>query len=331
MNKEKAKEISIEVVTEALGGVFSHKGRANEFWYFSPFRPSEKTASFRINKSTNRWYDFGHTKPSYSAGKAGIGSGGDAMDLWCDVNFIDRRTGMKEALRYLEKFASHSSTDFMFAKTERPKELLQQPEPSRFKIIKLHDNIFYPQLKDELARRCISAKTAASYLKQVFLQDAENPDRKINGFAWANDKGGYEVSIPNLQKGSNFKTAIAPKAITTVEGEDLSKAAVFESMWDFLTHLEMQKLTVPHCLTYVMNSTKMVSELIETVIAQKDTLKTAILYSQNDTAGTNAMHEIAAALEPHGFEIGTMEQSYSGFKDLNDWYINSKNTQAPRT
>ena len=33
----------------------------NDYWYISPFR-DEKTASFKVNRSMNRWYDFGDGK-----------------------------------------------------------------------------------------------------------------------------------------------------------------------------------------------------------------------------------------------------------------------------
>src|SRR6478735_9663934 len=30
----------------------------NDYWFISPFR-DEKTASFKVNRALNRWYDFG--------------------------------------------------------------------------------------------------------------------------------------------------------------------------------------------------------------------------------------------------------------------------------
>ena len=33
----------------------------NDYWFISPFR-DEKTASFKVNRNLNRWYDFGEGK-----------------------------------------------------------------------------------------------------------------------------------------------------------------------------------------------------------------------------------------------------------------------------
>ena len=297
-----AKNIPIQTIVEHLGGTFSHKGKAGEMWFYSPLRPTEKTASFRINEHTNKWYDFGHVAASHNIKTVAIGAGGDVIDLWCDCHFTDRREGVKAALKALEQFVYFVNSGMVYVRTNKTPDPSEPVQP-RFQLLKLHEQIFYPQLKDELARRLIAKETAAPYLRQAFIQDTKNLTRKMNGFAWFNDKGGYEISIPNPKRGSNFKTAIAPKSITTIEGKDNTRAAIFESMWDFLTHLQMEKTFIPDCTTYILNSASLAFEAANATINRKDTIKTVTLFMQNDTAGINAMHQITAALEPHQFEI----------------------------
>ncbi len=42
-------------------GYKSQKIRNNDHWYLSPFR-NEKSASFKVNKKLNVWFDFGEGK-----------------------------------------------------------------------------------------------------------------------------------------------------------------------------------------------------------------------------------------------------------------------------
>lgn len=314
-----AKNIALQAVVEQLGGTFSHKGRTGELWFYSPLRPTEKTASFRINEITNKWFDFGHAAPAYTSKSGAIGAGGDIIDLWCDCHFIDRREGVKQALKGLEKFANFVSSGMISSHAHTKHEPVEPAEP-RFKILKLHEEIFYPQLKDELARRKISKETAAPYLRQAFIKDTKNPTRKINGFAWHSDKGGLEISIRNHNTGRSFKTVIGPKAITTVQGLNTQKVDIFESVFDFLVHLQMHQTTRPDCLTYIMNSALLTSQIVNKLISQSDTIQTIHLFMQNDPAGQKALNQITSELEPYPFTIG-VKDFYQGYKDVNEWYI----------
>src|SRR5215217_7987752 len=98
MQIKDAKNIPLAQLVEHLGGKYAHTDRNKQHWYFSPFRPNEKTPSFKINEPRNTWYDFGHANPQ---GK----SGGDPIDLWCDYYGKDRLSSLKEALAALAVFA----------------------------------------------------------------------------------------------------------------------------------------------------------------------------------------------------------------------------------
>ena len=55
MNTLQARDISIEKVLQNLG-CEPTKNTETESWYLSPFR-TEKSASFKLNKKLNRWFD----------------------------------------------------------------------------------------------------------------------------------------------------------------------------------------------------------------------------------------------------------------------------------
>src|SRR5436853_6196032 len=57
---EEVKNTDIVDYLSALGFKPSKVSR-NDYWYILPFR-NEKTASFKVNRSLNRWYDFGDGK-----------------------------------------------------------------------------------------------------------------------------------------------------------------------------------------------------------------------------------------------------------------------------
>src|SRR4051794_923694 len=54
---EEVKNTDIVDYLSSLGFKPSKISR-NDYWYISPFR-DERTASFKVNRSINRWYDFG--------------------------------------------------------------------------------------------------------------------------------------------------------------------------------------------------------------------------------------------------------------------------------
>ncbi len=310
MNIEQAKAIPLRQIVEHLGGRFSKQGRGKDAWYFSPFRPDEKTASFKINETRNTWYDFGHSPLHISK------PGGDGIDLWCEFNGLNNRSQIKEALEGLASIGVTPSRLITLA--QQQKRDTTAPQPPRFKLLKLHDRISYASLKEELTRRKISLKLAHLYLKQAFLQDTENPERKINGFAFANDKGGYEISTPQPHKDASFKIAITPKYPTTIQGKDQTRISLFEGFWDFLSWLEMNKWEVPPHIVCVLNSVSFIQQAAE-IVTKQGTIKHASIYFDNDEAGFQATNKLALLLENNNVEALDLCSLYWPQIDLSDY------------
>ncbi len=87
MTIQEAKEIDMVDYLSKLG----HdpvKISGNSYWYLSPLR-EEKTPSFKVNRQTNRWFDFGD------------GRGGNLVDF----GILYNRCSINRFLRTLD--ASH--------------------------------------------------------------------------------------------------------------------------------------------------------------------------------------------------------------------------------
>ena len=320
MNISEAKQIPIKLYVEALGGRYSHTDRKGELWYFSVFRPDEKTASMKINEATNQWHDFGL---STTFAHNHQGSGGDIIDLWCDYHFKDRRLGISDALIGLKSFTQNNLVaERIFTEKPTVKPIIKKTEP-RFKILKIMDRITNNGLKEELQARRISPKLANEYLRQGYILDTAT-QKKYTAFLFENDKGGYEVSIPNPKKEESFKTCIGPKSSSRILIEDDKHSAnVFEGFWDFLTWCEFKQILKPENHTYVLNSTSLVGEVCKKIIAYKDTIDYVFLFMDNDEAGYQATHALAKNLVQEEIKVASLEQFYSGYKDLNEFWTKS--------
>lgn len=317
MNIQEAKQIPLQVVVERLGGRYSHTDRRGDFWFFSPFRPEEKTASFKVNAKYNTWHDFGLA--STFAHKM-QGSGGDILDLWSDYHFRERRSGTKQTLQELASFSTTGSQIEMPKRHQRKEKLTEQNLAPRYKILSQSAKFTHPGLLDELGRRRITKQLATVYLKQGHILDTVS-GRRYYGFLFENDKGGYEVSVPNPHRNECFKTCIGPKASTRImSGDDIDAADVFEGFWDFLSWLHMKAVLQPINHSYILNSTSLVGEVCDKLIAFKETVKHVFLFMDNDDAGFQATHAIASNLESSDFALGSMEQVYSGYKDISAFW-----------
>ncbi|WP_374949574.1 toprim domain-containing protein [Mucilaginibacter sp.] len=325
MNINQAKNIPIEKLVEELGGAYAKTDNKGDKWYFSPFRPDEKTPSFKINVKQNTWHDFG-LSGTFAHQKQN--SGGDILDLWCEYHMKDRRTAIREALQALSEWAPISNNSPRLQTQPRKQSEIVRDQTPRYSILKIADLITFAGLKDELERRRISLKVANLYLKQGYILDTVT-NKKYNGFLFENDKGGYEVSIPNPVKQECFKTCIGPKATSRIltNSNETNSADVFEGFWDFLSWLEIKAVLRPINHAYILNSTSLVKEACEKIISFKETVKYAFLFMDNDEAGYQATHAIAEQLED--FKVGSFEYFYEGYKDLNEFWIEGKISDYP--
>lgn len=322
MNIAQAKQIPISELVEHLGGKFSHATRSGEQWYFSPFRPDEKTASFKIDEKKNQWHDFGLVGNN----PTGQGSGGDIINLWCDYNQHDRKD-VKLALQWLEGFSGRvvaKNTKQATHGQDKGQQVTskQVAAGERFKLFKKPGRIYYDSLKAELSRRAISQATALPFLNQAQIIDTQT-EKKYSGFAFENSKNGWEISIPNPAKQTNFKTCIGKKAPTYLTNVASNTFLVFEGFFDFLTWQEMQRHQQLEEKIIILNSLSFLREAVRTITDQKQFVVKIIEFLDNDTAGEAARVQFYDMLNTANMEAVSGNKLYKDFDDLNAWWMHS--------
>ncbi|WP_291034887.1 hypothetical protein [Dyadobacter sp. 50-39] len=154
--------------------------KGKNHWYLSPIREPERSASFRVNMSINRWYDYA------------LMQGGKLFDL------AERLFPNLDASGVVEKI----NCLFLFERQNHPATILSQPirqsvtekQPNIPAIIirdtkPLGNN---PAINGYLAARAIPLEIAHPYCKEVYYRTGDN-----NYFAagFENRSGGYEWKI----------------------------------------------------------------------------------------------------------------------------------------
>ncbi len=198
---EQAREIDmVDYLSKA--GFQPQRIRDHNYWYLSPLR-EERTASFKVNRKLNRWYDHG------------IGKGGNLIDF----ALLFHNCKLADWLRGLDAgFLPHT------APSERTAVLAE----STLKISGIK-KLSSPALLSYLQARNISFSTAALYCVEVAYR---YHGRTYFGIGFKNDAGGYEIRNPY------YKNSCSPKAITTIVN-NTQKLAVFEGFFDFLSFISL--------------------------------------------------------------------------------------------
>ncbi len=210
-----AKQLDMIAYLEQLGHVPT-KIRNNDYWYRSPLR-DEKTASFKINKSLNCWFDFG------------LGEGGSVIDFGikyfnCSVkDFLGRLNesngNVKQSVPSFRPVHSNLST--------------KEADESKIKILDVR-SLQSPTLLDYVKSRSIDMELAKRYCKEV---DFNLYCRTHTAIGFNNDTGGFEL------RNSYFKGSSSPKFTTLIcRNASYNELVVFEGFFNFLSHLTAQQV-----------------------------------------------------------------------------------------
>lgn len=333
MSFKSVKDIPLALVVEQLGGRYSHNGRRGETWWFSPFRPDERTASFVIHTSRNTWHDFARTEK--------VDAHGGIIDLWADFhnrNRSDTETRKQAWREIIERFGNAEISRLKTFQAQNiyksPKEHSDEP---RYKLLREPGRIWMKSFKEELSRRHLTLAAIEPYLKQAYIED-QHTQKRFNAFAFENDKGGFEISTYNVKTGYSFKNCIGPKSPTSYLSGNSDTALIFESFWDFLTWIEINKTTKSIYDFIIANGTGQSMAVVDIILNQQEVIKKLLIYQHNDisknettglTAGEQFTQGICDSVENHQITVGTMNEQYHGYKDLNEWWMNKKNTVSP--
>ena len=280
MTIKQAKELDLVDYLSALGHAPQRVSGKNH-WYLSPLR-QEKTASFKINRTMNRWYDFAD------------GRGGDLVDFGtlyhgCSVSDFLKMLSIPDlSAHQYQRQANDSSTG--------------DEELKKIKILSVHAVSSFPLVRYLQSRR-IPDTIASQYLKEIRYQIG---DKKFYALGFKNDAGGYEL------RNENFKGSSSPKDITFFDNK-AKDLAIFEGFFNFLSHRAMHyNQEAPASNFLVLNSTS----FFEKSIPKMQEHAHVHLYLDNDKTGQK-FTELALALDKQTFT--DERRLYQQYNDLNHW------------
>jgi hypothetical protein len=268
----------------------------NDYWYFSPFR-DEKTASFKVNKKFNVWYDHGLQK------------GGKLVDF--GVRFYNCTVP-----ELLYRLTQQNSLSFHQQKTpDRPASFSGAGEKEKIVVVDVRDPIKLLALQEYLQFRRIPMDIANRFCKEV---DFNLYERKYSVIGFQNSAGGYELRS-NIFKGSS-----SPKEVTLI-GKDFSKEiAVFEGFMDFLSYQTI------HHRKFIMLPKQQPNFLVLNSIGFFEKMKPRLeqhpsihLYLDRDNKGLEITKEVMSFNRKYRDESSI----YQNHKDLNEYLMDQNPEQ----
>ncbi len=209
---EQANQLDIVDYLEKLG-YKPQKMRGNDYWYLSPLR-DEKTASFKVNRLKNLWYDHG------------IGKGGTLVDF----GKLYFQCTVKDLLIRLQD-------DKGISVSFHPQKNIVAGERKEYsneagKITIISDAaIDNPVLKNYLAQRKIPSEIANKYCREICF---EINGKKHLAIGFQNRGGGYEL------RNHYFKGSSTPKKPRLIQQPAAGELAVFEGFFSFLSYEAMK-------------------------------------------------------------------------------------------
>lgn len=256
------------------------KIKGTDYWYLSPLR-KEKTASFKVNRKINRWFDHG------------IGKGGNIIDF--AILYFNCTIGV---------FLQSLQSNFYFHQPANTSKHFNQPNESEKIIIREIKSLQHVVLIRYLHARHIPSEIAFQFCKEICF---EFRGRSYFSIGFLNDAGGYELRNPY------YKNSNAPKGITTIKNGSV-KIAVFEGFFDFLSFQVLfsseELSTWDYC---ILNSLS----FFEKTISFLDRYSSVHLFLDRDTSGQNCSRK-AIRMNTRYRDESLM---YRGYKDLNEWLV----------
>ena len=313
MRADQAKTISISAYLAHLGSnpVRSRKN-GTELWYHSPIRKGERTASFKVDATLNKWYDHG------------LGEGGNTLDLAIAIHGVS----VRDALALLERtglfHGISGATGRAMAGMPSPEQQKlthvrdvvaakrvadeKEKQDVALKLLKAVD-VRHPALLEYLADRTIDQQIAQKYLREVHFTNADG-SKKFFALGWpVGDGQSFEV------RNKFFKGLVGPdKTITHLEKAGSDTVLVFEGFFDFLAYLTEQGAHQCQSAVIILNSTSQKTKAAAAIL-EAGYLK-ALLYLDNDDMGNASTVYFEQTLQ--GLEVVDGRSAFGRAKDFNE-------------
>lgn len=247
---EQARELDIVSYLSSLG-FEPQKIHCQDYWYLSPLR-SEKTASFKVNRKLNGWYDHG------------IGKGGNLIDF----GILFHNCTIGELLRSLNGHLS-----FHKRPLPHPDKKMDEVRVIIKEIRPLHSMVLIRYLHS----RKIPLKIAERFCREISF---EMDGKLYYSIGFPNDAGGYEL------RNSFCKNSSSPKDISTIKN-GATKVAVLEGFFDFLSLVSILPERDFNKWDYCILNSLSFFEKAKPVMDQYLSIH---LFLDNDKAGQNCSH-----------------------------------------
>ena len=280
-------------------GYHPQKITGHDYWFISPLR-EERTASFKVNRQLNAWYDHG------------IGKGGNLVDF----GILYFNCTVKEFLQYLagQKILIPSFFHRPIVNNNLSvvhHNLADEKKESRFsKIVVIETGPLQQKtLLHYLDKRHIDLDIAKQFCREV---NFELYGKKRTAIGFENNAGGYELRSPE------FKGSSSPKT-TTFFNQEKNELTVFEGFFNFLSYQTIatdQSLPLTNFL--VLNSLSFF-EKEKTAMENHDRIH---LYLDRDDAGKNYTHMAMQWSEKYTDQ----SHRYQPYKDLSQYLIENQKT-----
>lgn len=208
----------------------------NDYWYLSPFR-EEKTASFKVDKRKNVWYDHG------------IGRGGRLVDFGtlyfnCSVAELLNRLSQFQNVPLPSFHQQNSPDNFRKLSIVKAGEKKEQRDDAKIIVLETRPLTEKPLL-EYLQKRNIPIKIAERFCREV---DFLLYGKKQTVIGFQNNAGGYEL------RGPHFIGSSSPKDTSFLDNEK-ENLSVFEGFFNYLSYQtihQQQKIQLTNFL--VLNS-----------------------------------------------------------------------------
>ncbi|MEO6730737.1 MAG: toprim domain-containing protein [Ferruginibacter sp.] len=251
------------------------KIRNQDYWYLSPLR-QEKTASFKVNRRLNRWYDHG------------VGKGGNLIDF----AILYHSCTITELLQSLQGYYPLHAPSFQQNKPiihDNPVEVLGEYTISSFALISY------------LEERRIPYLIAARYCREIRY--------KLNGkiyysMGFKNDGSGYEL------RNQFYKNSSCPKGMTTIRN-GAAKVAVFEGFFDFLSFVSLTERQPAFTWDFCILNSLSFFERARPFLEEYESIH---LFLDNDTAGQNCS-SYAMALDTKYQDESSLYKNYKDLNE----------------
>ncbi|GAA4930273.1 toprim domain-containing protein [Mucilaginibacter defluvii] len=289
INCDEAKALDMVLYLSLLGHE-PQRVRHPAYWFCSPFR-QEKTASFKVDRIKNLWYDHG------------TGKGGDLINFGITYYNCTVSQLLQKLTTQVNDFSFHQHQNKAILPAE--KSFLSEAEnstDSRILILKTRP-IQQPDLIRYAAERYISLAVCGRYCKEV---DFQLYGRKNTAIGFPNNAGGYEL------RNAHFKGSSSPKDISFID-EGATSLTVFEGFFNYLSLLEINaSKTLPLTNFLVLNSLA----FLERAKPLMDKHAQVFLYLDNDNSGIKATQQLVVNDNKKYKDLSAV---YDGLKDLNEW------------